>query len=79
MADVKQVNMEIPAMEIIEQEKKYDKKKILYAVAGCVVGYVIGYKYNDYLIGRGLDKMFEVNPELKDNMWDTICTILKSK
>lgn len=79
MTDVKQVNTEILEMDIIEQEKKHDKKKIVYAVAGCVVGYVIGYKYNDYRIGRGLDKMFEVNPELKDNMWDTIHTILKSK
>lgn len=79
MTDVKQVKMEIPEVEIIEQEKKHDKKKIVYAIAGCVVGYVIGYKRSNYLTDRGLNKMFEVNPELKDIMFDTICAIYKSK
>lgn len=36
------------------------------------VGFVIGYNYSFHRTSRGLQKCFEVNPDLKNNMAETI-------
>lgn len=39
------------------------------------VGYVTGYRDSARAISKGLDKMWEANPELKTMMWDALSKI----
>lgn len=58
------------------KEHKMDILRGAGACVGCViiysVGYAVGYRDNARAVSKGIDKMWEANPELKNLMWDAL-------
>ena len=66
----------------LKEFAKEHKKDMLIGAGVCLstfvvynVGYAVGYKDSTRAISRGLDKLWKVNPELKDLMWDAFSKI----
>ena len=63
----------------IKELVKEHKMDILHGAGACVgcvviysVGYAVGYRDNAHAVSKGIDKMWEANPELKNLMWDAL-------
>lgn len=67
----------------IKELVKEHKMDILRGVGACAgtfgvcsviygVGYAVGYRDSARAISKGIDKMWEANPELKNLMWDAL-------
>lgn len=66
----------------LKEFAKEHKKDMLIGAGVCLstfvvysVGYAVGYKDSTHAISRGIDKLWKVNPELKDLMWDAFSKI----
>lgn len=66
----------------LKEFAKEHKKDMLIGAGVCLstfvvysVGYAVGCKDSTRAISRGIDKLWKVNPELKDLMWDAFSKI----
>lgn len=66
----------------LKEFAKDHKKDMLIGAGVCLstfvvysVGYAVGCKDSTRAISRGIDKLWKVNPELKDLMWDAFSKI----
>lgn len=62
----------------LKEFAKEHKKDMLIGAGVCLstfVVYSVGYKDSTRAISRGIDKLWKVNPELKDLMWDACSKI----
>lgn len=63
----------------IKELVKEHKMDILRGAGACAgtlviysVGYAVGYRDSARAISKGIDKMWEANPELKNLMWEAL-------
>ena len=73
---INQVKMDVPeCMEIEEKQGMTTGQKVL-AVGGAVLTGIAGYKLGKAVefckISRGLQKVWDVDPSLKDHMWEAV-------
>lgn len=79
MTDFRQVKMEVPEFEIVEQKQKLTKREkliIAAAVIGGGIGGAISYRagaMHEFIkIARGLEVMLDHDPTLREHMWNVV-------